>query len=701
MRATVAVLVFWICLLLPAEPGQATELKLPLLLCDKAAQGDVCVEPLDVVFSATPTPATQMHVIERFRSEPWAADGELPEIGLALSGGGSKAAPFAMGVLKRFADRDWLDRTDLLSSVSGGGYAAYYLYSHAWMRATYPETMMERRTLNATSDTLPRIKDFFADARQEQYGDWIEVNGEDSGFRRMVVWTPDELRYGRLRGPKDCYSYENNSRRHQAFVECYQDILSRDPGGLSTNLDRPPYGAYTSTALQTIGLWPAHHVANSLFDWKVGLAPSRWAYRTGIARTYGTLPVGDAATPDIESKDDFTFSGLRDLYQDKETPVPWWIINSTNDVSGSEDKTRLGLTVFEMTPTSFGSGTYGFVSGAGIDSIKPLTPLDAVAAAGAFFDSLSARQPGGAPEWLIFGGLHMLNARWGYELPNYQVSDAQRRLHAFLPWPLYYAHGFARTAKSNHIRIADGGMSGDNLGVYSLLRRGTRHIVVADGALDLDKESRTSSIPELCVLSRTLVEAGFDIHFDKWPDGTVMQAPQPLHAICDTETSQVRDDYRPHFNPYAWKLPVWTGVVSALSHDVPESVLSGIRVYYLKAAIDVDAMQKAIADWRDDPLVCNGSNGQLGSNYAAYGLPCGLVGYAIDAGPYREPGAWVWPQTNTVGDTANSSSNKFKAYRDLGWYAAGLLSCETQSPFHDASACAEASGRQVPTPSER
>ena len=55
--------------------------------------------------------------------------GRSPEWGLALSGGGLRSALFSVGALKAMYDAGLLERMDIVSSVSGGGYAAYWLYS--------------------------------------------------------------------------------------------------------------------------------------------------------------------------------------------------------------------------------------------------------------------------------------------------------------------------------------------------------------------------------------------------------------------------------------------------------------------------------------------------------------------------------------------------------------------------------------------
>jgi len=43
-----------------------------------------------------------------------------PRIGLALSGGGFRAAVFHLGILRRLAEENWLNKVDVMSTVSGG-----------------------------------------------------------------------------------------------------------------------------------------------------------------------------------------------------------------------------------------------------------------------------------------------------------------------------------------------------------------------------------------------------------------------------------------------------------------------------------------------------------------------------------------------------------------------------------------------------
>lgn len=54
---------------------------------------------------------------------------KIPDWGLALSGGGIRSASFSIGVMKALYDLRILDETDVISSVSGGGYASYWLFT--------------------------------------------------------------------------------------------------------------------------------------------------------------------------------------------------------------------------------------------------------------------------------------------------------------------------------------------------------------------------------------------------------------------------------------------------------------------------------------------------------------------------------------------------------------------------------------------
>jgi hypothetical protein len=58
--------------------------------------------------------------------------------GVAVSGGGIRSATVSMGALKALYDREVLERVDVVSTVSGGGYAAYWLFSREYRDPSRP-----------------------------------------------------------------------------------------------------------------------------------------------------------------------------------------------------------------------------------------------------------------------------------------------------------------------------------------------------------------------------------------------------------------------------------------------------------------------------------------------------------------------------------------------------------------------------------
>lgn len=71
---------------------------------------------------------------EQFLAVPQTEQQALPKPnwGLALSGGGPRAAAVTLGALKALYDSGLLDSVDVISSVSGSGYTGYWLYSREY-----------------------------------------------------------------------------------------------------------------------------------------------------------------------------------------------------------------------------------------------------------------------------------------------------------------------------------------------------------------------------------------------------------------------------------------------------------------------------------------------------------------------------------------------------------------------------------------
>lgn len=95
--------------------------------------------------------------------------------GMALSGGGIRSATFALGLLSALSRNKSLQRFDLMSTVSGGGYCGAML-GRLLMRS--PDAATTRQAL-----------DSLADAPAKEFGQWLRANGRyliPAGWRDAV-----------------------------------------------------------------------------------------------------------------------------------------------------------------------------------------------------------------------------------------------------------------------------------------------------------------------------------------------------------------------------------------------------------------------------------------------------------------------------------------------------------------------------------
>lgn len=77
--------------------------------------------------------------VKVYESErPYRNGGEYPARCLALSGGGQRAAAYAIGVMRALAEHDQLDTFDIISSVSGGAYASAWYYTQLYYEPEQP-----------------------------------------------------------------------------------------------------------------------------------------------------------------------------------------------------------------------------------------------------------------------------------------------------------------------------------------------------------------------------------------------------------------------------------------------------------------------------------------------------------------------------------------------------------------------------------
>jgi hypothetical protein len=135
-----------------------------------------------------------------------ASDGR-PPVGLALSGGGIRSATFSLGLIQALAksSRDAFGRIDVLSTVSGGGYAGCFLRSlfvPAALRGIAPES--DTADLAAKADQYRLARAALAGDPCERELAWPP--GARSAMRNPMWWLREHSRYLAPTGMTD-YGY--------------------------------------------------------------------------------------------------------------------------------------------------------------------------------------------------------------------------------------------------------------------------------------------------------------------------------------------------------------------------------------------------------------------------------------------------------------------------------------------------------------
>lgn len=520
---------------------------------------------------------------------------------------------------------------------------------------------------------------------------------------------------------------------YQGWVECYQDLLRADRSQMSKYKDdvvaRTQYAnelgaTFTMLFAESLVTAPVNWMTNVLFDWKWRVSPTQYDYLYGILRTYGYMPREEDVLPVSPHGEYFRamakcldFSDLSIIYtRDPATTreriggyMPKWIMQATGNSGNvgldlSPKHYDLGTDVFEISFDVFGSGRYGYVQGS--PWLVGLSVPMAVLSSAAFADTAqrSVHVPRGAVNFL----LQTINLRWGFDIANYNESDSKRQLHSLLIWPFYYLDSPVTTQKGPTIHLSDGGQTGDNLGLTSLMRRGVRHIVAAAGEQDYDSSRNAMMLGSLCSANYYLNVRGYTMDFDGDPTLSMGTGPEKYHLADKCTWDDDRQIYvhpstdgTGNITPFNWKRRVWVGHVvpytpgvtgpKLLPNEEPTAAeftpqhLEGITIYYINSAMDRDAWMPIVREWyprdasdpqrflvrgsEDSPAFCKGMAPEPGD------YSCPLIEYFQDTdSAVRFHGQkWVFPQTSTAFTTYSNSINLFRAYRDLGWLYAGDL----------------------------
>lgn len=330
------------------------------------------------------------------------ADAPDRRIAITLAGGGTKASSFALGVLgaavttplalsadpTRYSNALFW-QSDAVSSVSGGSYAAFYLYSRLIRNrplageATPASLDQSREVTRYFRDCIPAHLEGVLSGDD---GRLIQAEARERGVAVETLFCPATVRAGDNDGSEDFAAAQARARRYWnetrpetrnlQFVRCHADILTWQRCEFKNTPGAGIRSTTSTAALASVHMLslPIAWLANTIFDWPINLSPSRMVYREGIGMAYGLEPLdaraleGDAGwaaqvgavkhfvTEDGQSdlstytargpdeggiagqsgelrlRPDparMSFAGLNSLYDDGSHSPPRWIINAT------------------------------------------------------------------------------------------------------------------------------------------------------------------------------------------------------------------------------------------------------------------------------------------------------------------------------------------------------------------------------------
>jgi hypothetical protein len=546
-----------------------------------------------------------------------------PQIGLALSGGGTRSASFSIGVLKALTELNLMEKVDIVSAVSGGAYATYWYYSQNCY-LNRPDKQYDRDFCNPSD-------------RNRKDNDLLEYyRAEFSPTDLFQAWN-DPARH-----LWDNNLAEPDTYRFQLSLENSSNILNyKKKAGVANALQN--VGQYTADVGSLILSIPVHWLFNGIFDWDVNLNPYRRYYQNGLERTYGYVPLAynlehfandtsllfpvnhmqSLATQKVSylasydsvlfprnSSQQISLTEVGDYLKAKlaneaelekkrgaiaprDKALPFFIINTTGgfdrgfkkfQCDGSENPKYkcckndqpeariraiketfdesdrdMRAAVFEFTPLWYGSNLVGYYST--LDNADEISFSHAVSISGAAVDGQMenidiAGNSHGSPK-AFEATLNLLNSDLGYRVTNPQSNPLLNSIHKLMPYPIYMLFD---AVESPAIHLSDGGQA-DNLGLFSLVRRGVERIIVVDA--EQDGKSTFGSAKHLKVrLEKEL--------------GLKMSLHQP-HAInvYNTPTEQA----------------VISGTIEGLVDDKGKE--KNITLYYIKLSVDLNKLQAA------------------------------------------------------------------------------------------------------------
>lgn len=223
-----------------------------------------------------------------------------PQIGLALSGGGMRSASFNLGVMQGLAEIGVFDKIDIMSSVSGGGYAMSWYY----LQQFYQDGIICNETL---------FKD------EKKYQKYLASHGELVSQTLNIPWR--------------WLDYTTKGTASIAFIPF--NIVANGLFGWHLNLVpmRRFYQNGIERVYQLVPLDESGATANAM-------------------KSFSLFTIG--------VKKQASFYKLCKFIKSKK--LPYFIVNTTANIEDANEprSARLAARVFEFTPLRYGSDYFGY-----------------------------------------------------------------------------------------------------------------------------------------------------------------------------------------------------------------------------------------------------------------------------------------------------------------------------------------------------
>ena len=267
------------------------------MLCFIALAGSCAAQELSSIDMRTLLPGSSGEPTTIVEPMPFPARGGDVDWGLALSGGGLRSAAFSIGAMKALYDLELLDDIDVISSVSGGGYASYWLYSRYDGRVgtRFGDGAFEPRVFPTNVCTLASKSEFFPLGRMIR-AIFSPRDKAFSKYRDAIEWsfgaedgrTRDEKREAGIVELRRLQALAPQIAAGGAPYFILNTTIENDrtrSGKLTNEIDKTfEIGpTYRGSRLLKFADWPAGD--NSIRTWCDGVAMSGAAVRFKLSRT--------------------------------------------------------------------------------------------------------------------------------------------------------------------------------------------------------------------------------------------------------------------------------------------------------------------------------------------------------------------------------------------------------------------------------